>query len=183
MSSTISGYSAYQSGKAQQDAYEDNAETLRAQSAANLKLAGNEMASMRAQQSSDTATARAASAASGLTSEGTGMTREVDIAKKWNDQVSTASLSITQEDVNTRHQADMSDWQGEMAYAQGKASLAAGIFEDVIKLTAGVVTGGWSWAADADAAAGGAAGGAAAAAEDGGFSWRGAASQSAKFLF
>ncbi len=131
MGGMLSGYGQYQQGKAQQAAYNRNAETLRAQAATNLAIAGDEMASMRTQQSRDQATARAARGASGVTSEGSGAISELAIAERWNSQINDAMLSASQQDINTKHQASMQEYQGALAKAQGKAAFTSGIVSDV----------------------------------------------------
>ncbi len=167
MGNSIQGFSAYQSGKAEKEAYDANADTLRAQSQANLSLAADQMAEMHGQQMRDQSSARAKQGASGLTSTGTGITSEVQIAQQWNRKVNESARSAAQQDINTRSQADMMNYQGELAKQSGKMSLATGLFSDALSFA---VMGG----------IGGFAGGAGAG---GGFSWSQAGVAGTKSLF
>ncbi|MFI3244086.1 MAG: hypothetical protein R3Y56_07535 [Akkermansia sp.] len=141
MSGTMGGVMGYQSAKAQQKVAYANADTLEAQSRANLIQAGREMQDVSAQGEQEMSKARAAQGGSGLTSGGSGSTREMRVASALAAQLETSSENAAVQDINTRYQATMSRWEGDMAKQQGKASLVAGIASDAIAAAMSVAAG------------------------------------------
>ncbi len=170
MSGTMNGIAGYSAAKAQKKAAYANADTIEAQSKANLMLASKSMADMSGQGEQAMSKARATTGASGLTNAGSGITREQRVASALSSQLEVSGQNAAQSDINARYQATMTRYEGDMAKETAKSGLMMGIATDVIGAVSAVATAGMSTAATAATSTAGAAAAGSSAASSGIFS-------------
>lgn len=132
MSSTMSGMATYHAQSAAADVHYNNATIINQQSAANLRIAGKGMTDLAAEGNKAQSQARASQGATGLTTEGTGSSRESRIAMQLADKMGVASSNAAQADANARHAAEMERWSGSNAKEAGKAAIWSGVTADVL---------------------------------------------------
>jgi len=159
MSGTMEGLAAYGANSAAADVHKANAGIMDQQSAANLRIAGSGIADMATEGNRAMSQERATQGASGMTSQGTGSTRESRVAMRLAEQMGVASSNAAQADINARHAADMERWNGRLKKKQGQTALWGGIVSDVIDIGLalagqGLAGGGASGAAGAGGASG-----------------------------
>lgn len=165
MSGTMKGITAYSSGKAQKKAAYANANSIEAQSRGNLIQTGAEMKDLSSQGEQAMGNARASQGGSGLTSDGTGSTKEQRIAGQLANQLQVSSENAAVQDLNARYQSKVTRWEGDVAKKQGMASLITGMVSDGISVAMAFATAGMSTAAQAGGTLAGGAAGAAAGSE------------------
>ena len=117
--------SALAQGRAAREAAYVNAANTEAESASALRLAAENMATARRNQTAATASVRAARGASGLTAEGSGLKAELTTAEILEKQISDMSLGAAINDQGKRHEAAMQRWEGDAALVSAQNQAAA----------------------------------------------------------
>lgn len=117
--------SALAQGRAAREAAYVNAANTEAESASALRLAAENMATARRNQTAATASVRAARGASGLTTEGSGLQAELTTAEILEKQISDMSLGAAINDQGKRHEAAMQRWEGDAALVSAQNQAAA----------------------------------------------------------
>jgi hypothetical protein len=117
--------SALAQGRAARDAAYVNAANTEAESASALRLAAENMATARRNQTAATASVRAGRGASGFTSEGSGSQAELAAAEVLEKQISDLSLGAAISDQSKRHEAAMQRWEGDAALVSAQNQAAA----------------------------------------------------------
>ena len=117
--------SALAQGRAARDAAYVNAANTEAESASALRLAAENMATARRNQTAATASVRAGRGASGFTSEGSGSQAELATAEVLEKQISDLSLGAAISDQSKRHEAAMQRWEGDAALVSAQNQAAA----------------------------------------------------------
>ena len=117
--------SALAQGRAARDAAYVNAANTEAESASALRLAAENMATARRNQTAATASVRAGRGASGFTSEGSGSQAELAAAEVLEQQISDLSLGAAISDQSKRHEAAMQRWEGDSALVSAQNQAAA----------------------------------------------------------
>ncbi|KAA3233377.1 hypothetical protein [Akkermansia sp. BIOML-A32] len=117
--------SALAQGRAAREAAYVNAANTEAESASALRLAAENMATARRNQTAATASVRAARGASGLPAEGSGLKAELTTAEILEKQISDMSLGAAINDQGKRHEAAMQRWEGDAALVSAQNQAAA----------------------------------------------------------
>lgn len=116
--------SAMVQGQAARDAAYVNAANTEAEAASALRLAGENMATARGNQTAATAAVRAGRGASGVTTEGSGLQPEIAVADVLERQISDMALGAAIHDQGKRHEAAMQRWGGDVSLVSAKNQAA-----------------------------------------------------------
>lgn len=108
-------------GKAQRDSLYGRAARMEADNRVAGRIASDNLARLRGMQNKVQGEVRAQRGASGVTSAGSGMTAEISVLTKFEQQAQDMAFSRSQQDLNTRFAATVTRRQGDVAEMAAEA--------------------------------------------------------------